>query len=152
RGWFERAGWLFRRAGRFAVTPIPGKGPHFAEGRGQDESRTWRRDDPSAGDGLPILSVVVPARNEAESLPRLLGEIVAALRPLCGEREDRRFRLGGFDVLIVDDGSTDRTPEVLQGLRAEHPELHEVRLRANVGQSGATAAGFRAARGAWIAT
>jgi glycosyltransferase involved in cell wall biosynthesis len=106
----------------------------------------------ASGDGLPILSVVVPARNEAESLPRLVGEIVEALRPLCGEREDRRFRLGGFEVLIVDDGSTDRTAEVLEGLRAEYPELREVRLRANVGQSGATAAGFRAARGTWIAT
>jgi len=138
------------------VTPIPGKGPHFAEGWGQGGSRTWRRDDSSAGDaagdGLPILSVVVPARNEAEGLPQLVGEIVAALRPLCGEREDRRFRLGGFEVLIVDDGSTDRTAQVLEGLRAEHPEVREVRLRANVGQSGATAAGFWAARGAWIAT
>ncbi|APW58777.1 glycosyltransferase family 2 protein [Paludisphaera borealis] len=138
------------------MTPIPGGRPHFTEGWGQDGPRTWRRDDPSvvdpSGAGFPVMSVVVPARNEAESLPQLVGEIASALRPLCADCEDRRFRLGGFEILIVNDGSTDRTPEVLEGLRAAYPELREVRLRTNVGQSGATAAGFRAAQGAWIAT
>jgi glycosyltransferase involved in cell wall biosynthesis len=99
-----------------------------------------------------MLSVVVPARDEAEGLAQLVGEIAGALRPLCEEGEDRRHRLGGFEVLIVNDGSTDRTPEVLEGLRGDYPEVREIRLRANVGQSGATAAGFRGARGDWIAT
>lgn len=128
----------------------PGR-PHFAEARGLDGSRAWRRDDP-LGDRLPMLSVVVPAKNEAESLPKLVEEIAQALRPLCGEGEDRRFRLGGFEILIVNDGSTDRTPEVLEELSGLYPELREIRLRTNVGQSGATAAGVRAARGGWIAT
>lgn len=128
----------------------PGR-PHFAEVRGLGGSRAWRRDDPT-GDRLPVLSVVVPAKNEAESLPKLVEEIAEALRPLCAEGEERRFRLGGFEILIVNDGSTDRTPEVLEQLSGAFPELREVRLRANVGQSGATAAGFRAARGNWIAT
>jgi dolichol-phosphate mannosyltransferase len=138
------------------VTPIPGGKPHFSESWGSEGVRAWRLDEPSVGEPsgarFPVMSVVVPARNEAESLPRLVGEIATALRPLCSEGEDRRFRLGGFEILIVNDGSTDRTTEVLEGLRAAYPELREVRLRANVGQSGATAAGFRAARGAWIAT
>lgn len=128
----------------------PGR-PRFAEARGRDGARAWRRDDP-AGDRLPVLSVVVPAKNEAESLPKLVEEIAAALRPLRGEEEERRFRLGGFEILIVNDGSTDQTPEVLRALAVDYPELREVRLRENVGQSAATAAGFRAARGGWIAT
>jgi len=54
--------------------------------------------------------------------------------------------------VVVDDGSTDATPEVLRSLREEYPELRPVRLAANVGQSAATAAGFRAAKGEWVAT
>ena len=101
----------------------------------------------------PSLSVVVPAKNEAASLPQLVGEIVRALRPLRGERAGATGpRLGGFEVLIVDDGSTDETPEVLRELAEDYPELRPVRLAANVGQSAATAAGFRLARGGWVAT
>lgn len=138
------------------MTPIPVGRPHFAEGREHGGPRTWRRDDPFVGEPadarFPTMSVVVPARNEADGLPQLVGEIASALRPLCDAGEDRRFRLEGFEILIVNDGSTDRTPEVLEELCEAYPELREVRLRANVGQSGATAAGFRAAKGAWIAT
>src|SRR5262249_44681276 len=49
-------------------------------------------------------------------------------------------------------GSTDRTQDVLQNLVCDHPELRPVTLAANIGQSAATAAGFRAARGDWVAT
>jgi glycosyltransferase involved in cell wall biosynthesis len=52
----------------------------------------------------------------------------------------------------VDDGSTDETPALLSRLAAEFPELKPVRLAANVGQSAATAAGFREACGEWVAT
>jgi glycosyltransferase involved in cell wall biosynthesis len=91
--------------------------------------------------------VIVPAKNEAASLPQLVEEIVQALRPLHEGRD-----LDGFEVLIVDDGSTDATPAVLRRLAASYPELRPIRLAANVGQSAATAAGLRAARGDWIAT
>jgi glycosyltransferase involved in cell wall biosynthesis len=97
------------------------------------------------------LSVVVPAKNEAASLPQLVEEITRALRPLTGARGDGPT-LGGFEIVVVDDGSTDDTPAVLKGLAARYPELQPVRLVRNVGQSAATAAGIRAARGEWVAT
>jgi glycosyltransferase involved in cell wall biosynthesis len=93
----------------------------------------------------------VPAKNEAASLPQLVAEIVEALRPLVGPGADGP-RLDGFEVVVVDDGSTDETPGVLRRLAGTYPELRPVRLRQNVGQSAATAAGFRASRGEWVAT
>lgn len=95
------------------------------------------------GDGF--LSIIVPARDEAESLPQLVEEIARALRPRVGRGLD------GYEVVVVDDGSTDATWPVLRRLGAEHPELRPIALARNVGQSGATAAGFRAARGDWVA-
>ena len=85
--------------------------------------------------------MIVPAKDEAASLPQLVEEIAGALRPL---REG--LELDDFEILIVDDGSTDATPAVLRRLAASYPELRPIRLAANVGQSAATAAGLRAAR------
>ena len=81
----------------------------------------------------------------------LVEEVARALRPLLLERE-LGPTLEGFEIVIVDDGSTDETPSVLRALIDDYPELRPIRLAANVGQSAATAAGFRAARGEWVAT
>jgi dolichol-phosphate mannosyltransferase len=109
--------------------------------------------------GLPdlggdYLSVVVPSKNESASLPALVEEIVAALRPLMDRDRDRAggSRLSGFEVVVVDDGSTDETPSALRRLQDHYPELRPLRLASNVGQSAATAAGFQFARGNWVAT
>ena len=109
---------------------------------------------PAARDagGSVVLSVVVPARNEAESLPRLLDEITRALRPLAARRPGDGHCLPGFEVVLVDDASTDGTPEVLVELAIVYPELRSIRLACNAGQSAATVAGFRAARGDYVAT
>ncbi len=96
-----------------------------------------------------FLSIIVPAKDEARSLPRLVEEIALAFRPKVGDGGGHRLR--GFEVVVVDDGSADPTPLVLQDLRGRYPELRPVTLARNVGQSGATAAGFRAARGGWVA-
>jgi glycosyltransferase involved in cell wall biosynthesis len=106
-------------------------------------------EDPGPGS---FLSVIVPAKDEAASLPRLVSEIASALRPLCDDSSDSPRKLGGFEIVLVDDGSTDDSRQVLEGLRGEYPELEPRFLARNAGQSSAIAAGFRAARGDWVAT
>jgi glycosyltransferase involved in cell wall biosynthesis len=95
------------------------------------------------------LSVVVPARNEAACLPQLLLEIAQALRPLCTGQVGT---LTDYEIIVVDDGSTDATRSVLRQLMAAYPELRAVALVTCGGQSAATLTGIRAARGNWIAT
>jgi glycosyltransferase involved in cell wall biosynthesis len=97
----------------------------------------------------PSLSIVVPSKDEAGNLPELVEQIVRAFRPLV-ERARGRHRLDAFEILVVDDGSTDETGAVLGRLVEVYPELRPISLAKNVGQSAATIAGFRAARGDWV--
>jgi glycosyltransferase involved in cell wall biosynthesis len=90
----------------------------------------------------PELSVVVPLYNEEESLSQLAGQILAVLRPLGLD----------FELVLVDDGSKDNTPNLLSELAARVPELVAVLLRRNYGQTAAMAAGFDASSGAVIVT
>ena len=98
----------------------------------------------------PSLSIIVPAKNEAESLPQLVREIAGAFRPKVGGYATG-WPIEAYEIVVVDDGSTDETPEVLRALRVDYPELMPVALAKNVGQSAATAAGFRAARHDFVA-
>lgn len=90
----------------------------------------------------PQLSVIIPVYNEQENLPVLAAEIEAALEPA---------ELA-YEVLWVDDGSTDDSPRVLAGLAANDPRVRILHLRRNSGQSAALDAGFRHARGEILAT
>lgn len=91
---------------------------------------------------LPSLSLVIPCYNEEENVPTLLSRVGAALAQLGKP----------FEVIIIDDGSTDSTPTLLaQGMR-QYPWLRVLRMAANGGQSAAFEAGFAAARGQIIAT
>ena len=83
------------------------------------------------------LSVVVPLYNEEESLPELVDQLLNALRPI-GER---------FELVLVNDGSTDNTASVLESISEQVPELVGVLLRKNYGQTAAMAAGFDVAQG-----
>jgi dolichol-phosphate mannosyltransferase len=87
------------------------------------------------------LSVVVPVFNEQDNIAPLVQEIRAALRGVTA-----------FEIVFVDDGSTDGSVEVLRTLKAQVPELRVVRHHVNSGQSTAIRTGVKAARGAWIAT
>ena len=99
--------------------------------------------------GSGTLSIVIPAKDEAANLPPLLAEIARAFRPLVGAT-DGPHRLDGFEVVIVDDGSTDDSVAVLDRLATDYPELRPVILARNVGQSAATVAGIRESRGHWV--
>ena len=87
------------------------------------------------------VSVVVPVKNEADNILPLIEEIHAALEG----RAD-------FEVIYVDDGSTDATPQRLAQARARFPRLRVIRHRESCGQSTAVATAVRAARHPWIAT
>jgi glycosyltransferase involved in cell wall biosynthesis len=88
------------------------------------------------------LSVVVPLFNEEESLPPLVERILSHVRPLGIP----------FELVLVDDGSRDRTANVLRQLSSQVPELVAVLLRRNYGQTAAMAAGFDASSGEVIVT
>ncbi|MFN5118821.1 MAG: glycosyltransferase family 2 protein [Cyanobacteriota bacterium] len=90
----------------------------------------------------PYLSVVVPLYNEEDSLAALVEQLLGALRPLAMS----------FELILVDDGSRDRTPQLLREQARQVPELVGVLLRRNYGQTAAMAAGFDASRGEVIVT
>ena len=90
---------------------------------------------------VPQLSVVVPVFNECDSIAGLVDEIVAALRGLLP-----------FEIIYVDDCSTDASPGVLQELKRRVPELRVLRHAVRSGQSTAVRSGVKAARARWVAT
>jgi glycosyltransferase involved in cell wall biosynthesis len=90
----------------------------------------------------PELSIVVPLYNEEESLPLLVEQLLASLRPLGRP----------FELVLVDDGSSDGTAGVLRVMAAQTPELVAMVLRRNYGQTPAMSAGFDASRGDLIVT
>src|SRR2546430_10526865 len=90
------------------------------------------------------LSLVIPVYKERDNLPVLVEEIGRALAGRGGGEP--------YEIVAVDDGSTDGSLDVLKALKREHPEIHIVAFAANAGQTAAFAAGFGAARGRVIVT
>ena len=87
------------------------------------------------------LTVVIPVFNEVESIAPLIDEI-------CGQLDGKL----DYAIIVVDDGSIDSTPGVLQTSRQAHPRLRILRHRNCCGQSAAIATGVQAAGSTWIAT
>lgn len=92
--------------------------------------------------GAPYLSVVIPIRDEEESIPALYTRLTAELDAL-GQ---------GYELIAVDDGSRDRSFALLRELALADRRLRVVRFRRNFGQTAAFSAGFERARGAVIVT
>lgn len=90
----------------------------------------------------PLLSIVIPAFNEAESLPELQRELAETLD-----------RIGiAWEAIYVDDGSRDGTDQAIAKLAAADPRVRGISLRRNFGKSAALATGFRLARGERVVT
>ena len=88
------------------------------------------------------LSIVIPVYNEEETLPHLWPELRSVLQT----------QNLTFEVVFVDDGSRDRSAELIVGFREHDPRVRLVRFKTNAGETAATDAGFKAARGRWVVT
>ena len=87
------------------------------------------------------LSVVIPVKNEAENIAPLVAEIHAALDAVVP-----------FEIVYVDDGSTDDTVQRIRALQQTDTALRLIRHQKSCGQSTAVRSGVKSARGRWIAT
>src|SRR3954471_12031607 len=96
---------------------------------------------PPTGTPEPAVSVVVPVRNEADNVRLLTDEIAAALNGRWS-----------FELIYVNDGSTDATESALAALKTERPWLRQIKHAASCGQSAAVRSGVIAARAAVVAT
>lgn len=90
----------------------------------------------------PRFSVVLPCYNEIDNIDPLVAEIKAALDPLGGR----------YEIIYVDDCSTDGTTEKLRALCQTDPTIRHILHARNFGESGGTLTGFRAARGEIVIT
>ena len=90
----------------------------------------------------PVYSVVIPVLNEEGCIEELHRRLGAVMEDLAGDHE----------IIYVDDGSTDRTPSLLDGFRAADARVRIVRFTRNFGQHPAVYAGFEASRGETIIT
>jgi glycosyltransferase involved in cell wall biosynthesis len=97
--------------------------------------------NPPAGTPQPAVSVVVPVRNEADNVRLLTDEIAAALNGRWS-----------FELIYVNDGSTDGTEAALSTLKAERPWLRQIKHASSCGQSAAVRSGVIAARAPVVAT
>jgi glycosyltransferase involved in cell wall biosynthesis len=90
----------------------------------------------------PEVSVVIPLRDEALNVAPLYEELTRALSSLSY----------AYEVILIDDGSTDATFEKIAELQARDSRVRVIRFTRNFGQTAAFAAGFAFSRGEWIAT
>jgi len=88
------------------------------------------------------VSIVIPLLNEADSLKELTERISGQLQSLKSE----------FEIVFIDDGSTDNSFEVLKSLKTEHPEIHIIQFNRNFGKSAALSEGFKTAKGEIVIT
>ncbi len=97
-----------------------------------------RMEEPAGCTRSLEISVVIPAYNEARRLPRFLETVWPYMRDVFGE---------SYEVIVVDDGSSDRTGEVVEEMRSRWPQLQVVRHDVNRGKGSAVRTGVRSSMG-----
>ena len=111
----------------------------------EDSVQTKRENHPEKktfNNNLPLVSVIIPLLNEDESL----NELSVAIEKVF---TDIKYN---YEVLFIDDGSTDRSFEVIKSIHRRNQRFHCIKLRRNYGKSAALAKGFRAAKGSIVIT
>ena len=88
------------------------------------------------------ISIVIPLYNENESLAELTKKIISEVSALNKK----------FEILFIDDGSTDNSFEVLSGLKKDYPAIRIIQFRKNFGKSAGLSEGFKQARGEAVIT
>ncbi len=91
---------------------------------------------------MPYLSIVIPAFNEENNLIRLIGSLTETLAATDYT----------YEIIFIDDGSTDGTFEIIREIACKNPRVRGIRLRRNFGKSNALATGFELARGEVVIT
>jgi glycosyltransferase involved in cell wall biosynthesis len=88
----------------------------------------------------PLISIAVPLHNEEGNVEPLYQEIKEVMKKIALP----------YEILLVNDGSTDRTGTILKRLKSKDRYLRVIELKGNFGEAAALSAGFRYARGKWI--
>lgn len=96
-----------------------------------------------AESNYPEVSVIIPAYNEADSLPELCG----AIDKVLGERF-----AGDYEIILIDDGSDDNTQSVVTDIRQEISQIRYAQFRRNYGKAAALMEGFKRADGKYVIT
>lgn len=100
-------------------------------------------DRSESGRGEPLISVVIPLFNEEESLDELARRLESTLQRMSG---------GAYQVILIDDGSTDGSFNKIREIHKRNRRFQSIRFRTNHGKSAALAVGFEAAKGEYVFT
>ena len=92
------------------------------------------------GSELSSLTIFFPCHNERDNIERVTLAAIDAARSICPD----------FEIIIVNDGSTDGMAEVADQLAADHAEVRVIHHETNKGYGGALQSGFRAAKKEWV--
>ena len=120
--------------------------PALTTSAGPERRMRTRATDLPADLESPTLSIVIPALNEEESIASTIQRCLTARERIC-----RVGHVQDLEVIVVSDGSTDRTAEIAQQLAAEHPRVRVIVFERNRGYGAAIKEGFRQSSGALVA-
>jgi len=95
---------------------------------------------------LPVLSIIIPVYNEEKNLPILYSELKQV------SEEIKNKKISNYEFIFINDGSTDKTQEILENLRKKDKKIKIIQLRKNFGQTPALKAGFDISQGDLIVT
>lgn len=129
--------------GRSTRSERSNNGGQRARRRRHPNTGQHEQERPDKRSDSPLISVVIPLFNEEESLIELSERLETVLQEMTG---------GKYEVIFIDDGSTDGSYEVIRGINRKNGRFSAIRFRTNYGKSAALSVGFERTRGEYIFT